>query len=157
MDEVPYEVFPEEFVCWVHEVAAGGLKHLSDDCFEAHRELLRCLLLVGAKVFPIGVVRDLAAVRFYSAVLAWDALVTGLRLVVLPLLHSDCGMCADCAFSTLNPEDPKIVGIASRRSGVARRRKRHRSKGGGRNAVGSNAIATAMARGSWQRRLGILL
>jgi len=42
------------------------------------------------------------------------------------------------------------VGIASRRSGVARRWKRHRSKGGGRNAVGSNAIATAMARGSWQ-------
>jgi len=46
------------------------------------------------------------------------------------------------------------VGIASRRSGVVRRRKRHRSNGGGSNgggsnAVGSNAIATAMVRGSW--------
>jgi len=41
------------------------------------------------------------------------------------------------------------VGIASRRSGVARRRKRHRSNGGGSNAVGSNAMVTTMARGSW--------
>jgi len=35
------------------------------------------------------------------------------------------------------------VGIASRSSGVARQRKRHRSNGGGSNALGSNAIATA--------------
>jgi len=52
---------------------------------------------------------------------------------------------------------PCTVGIASRCSGVVRRQKRHHSKGGGRNAVGSNAIAMAMARGSWQRQLGILL
>jgi hypothetical protein len=82
LDEVPYETFPEEFVCWVHEVAAGGMKQLSDGSFEAHRELLRCLLLVGAKVFPLGEARGMVAVRFYSALLAWDALVMELRLVV---------------------------------------------------------------------------
>jgi len=38
----------------------------------------------------------------------------------------------------------QTVGIASCRSGVAYRRKRHHS-----NSGGSNAIATAMARGSW--------
>jgi len=42
----------------------------------------------------------------------------------------------------------KGVGITSRHSGVARQRKQHRSNGGGSNALGSNAIATAMARGS---------
>jgi len=43
----------------------------------------------------------------------------------------------------------QCVKIASRRSGVARRRKRHRSNGGGSNAVGSNTIVATMARGSW--------
>ena len=47
------------------------------------------------------------------------------------------------------------VGIASRRSGLARRWKRHHSNGDD-NAVESNGIAMAVARGSWQRRLGIL-
>jgi len=42
-----------------------------------------------------------------------------------------------------------LVGIASRRSGVARRWKRHRSNSDDSNAVGSNGIATAVARGSW--------
>jgi hypothetical protein len=78
LDEVPQESFPEEFVSWVHQVAAGGMKKLSDGCSEVHRELLRCLLLVGAKMFPLDIQR-MAAVRFYRAVLAWDALVTELR------------------------------------------------------------------------------
>jgi len=50
----------------------------------------------------------------------------------------------------------QAVGIASRRSGVARRWKRHHSNGDDSNAVESNGIATAVAKGSWQRRLGIL-
>ena len=50
----------------------------------------------------------------------------------------------------------RSVGIASRRSGVARRWKRHHSNGDDSNAVESNGIATAVAKGSWQRRLGIL-
>jgi len=41
------------------------------------------------------------------------------------------------------------VGIASLRSDVARRQKQHHSNGGGSNAVGSNAMAMATARGSW--------
>jgi len=45
--------------------------------------------------------------------------------------------------------------LAAHRSGVARRWKRHHSNGDD-NAVESNGIATAVARGSWQRRLGIL-
>jgi len=45
---------------------------------------------------------------------------------------------------------------AARRSGVARRGKRHHSNGDDSNAAKSNDIATAVARGSWQRRLGIL-
>jgi len=49
----------------------------------------------------------------------------------------------------------ETVGITSRRSGVACRWKRHHSNGDD-NAVESNGIATAVARGSWQRRLGIL-
>ena len=53
------------------------------------------------------------------------------------------------------PNNPVGVGIASRCSGVARRWKRHHSNGDD-NAVESNGIATAVARGSWQRRLGIL-
>jgi len=54
--------------------------------------------------------------------------------------------------NTSAPGDDQIladVGIASRRSGVARRWKRHRSNGDDSNAVGSNGIATAVARGSW--------
>jgi len=47
------------------------------------------------------------------------------------------------------------VGIASRHSGVARRWKRHHSNSDD-NAVKSNGISTAVARGSWQRRLVIL-
>jgi hypothetical protein len=82
LDEVPHETFPEEFVCWVHQVAAGGIKQLSDSCSEIHRELLRCLLLVGARAFPLDGIQGMAAVRFYRAVLAWDALVTELRLVL---------------------------------------------------------------------------
>ena len=39
LDEVPHENFTE-FVCWVHEVATGGMKQLSDSCSEIHRELL---------------------------------------------------------------------------------------------------------------------
>lgn len=79
LDQVPFETFPEEFVCWVHEVAAGGMKPISDGCLEAHRELLRCLLRVGAKTFPPGDINGMPAVRFYRAVLGWDALVTELR------------------------------------------------------------------------------
>jgi len=37
------------------------------------------LLLVGAKAFPIDGIQGMVAVRFYRAVLAWDALVTELR------------------------------------------------------------------------------
>jgi len=51
--------------------------------------------------------------------------------------------------SSTEHEKRGLVGIASRRSGVACRRKRHRSNGGGSNAVGSNAIATATP---WQRQ-----
>jgi len=46
------------------------------------------------------------------------------------------------------------VGIASRLS--PRRWKRHHSNGDDSNAGESNGIATAVVRGSWQRRLGIL-
>jgi hypothetical protein len=86
-DEVPYETFPEEFVSWVHDVAAGGMKQLPDGCIEAHRELLRCLLHVGATAFPLDDARGMAAERFYRGVLAWDALITQLRLVSSPILN----------------------------------------------------------------------
>jgi len=41
------------------------------------------------------------------------------------------------------------VGIASCGSGVACRRKQHRCNSGGSNTMGSNAMATTMASGSW--------
>jgi len=46
--------------------------------------------------------------------------------------------------------------LAARRSGVACRWKRHHSNGDDSNAAESNGIATAVARGSRQRWLGIL-
>jgi len=46
--------------------------------------------------------------------------------------------------------------LAARRAGVARPWKRHHSNGDNSNTAESNGIATAVARGSWQRRLGIL-
>lgn len=91
-DEVPYETFPEEFVSWVHDVAAGGMKQLSDGCIEAHRELLRCLLQVGATAFPLDDATGMAAEPFYRAVLAWDALITQLRLVASPTLNGHSGI-----------------------------------------------------------------
>jgi hypothetical protein len=34
LDQVPFETFREEFVYWVHEVAAGGMKPISDSCLK---------------------------------------------------------------------------------------------------------------------------
>jgi len=59
----------------------------------------------------------------------------------------------DFCFGT-EREKRGCVGIASRLS--PRRWKRHHSNGDDSNAGESNGIATAVARGSWQRRLGIL-
>ncbi|KAA8897738.1 hypothetical protein FN846DRAFT_910281 [Sphaerosporella brunnea] len=81
VEQVPLEALPEEFVSWVSEAAAAGpgtREELSDASLAIHREILGFLLTVGAKTFgPIGT----AGLRFYTAILAWDALATKLSIL----------------------------------------------------------------------------